>query len=80
MKIFPKLFIGFSASFLVVIALLVGFLQWNFKTEFLNYIQASEINQLSQFAGDLEDYYAEVQTWEFIRSNPRIANVLLNEK
>jgi len=80
MKIFPKLFIAFAASFLAVIALMVVTLDWSFEQGFLKYIHESEVRELELFASELEDYYGEVQTWEFIRANPRIADVLLNER
>jgi two-component system sensor histidine kinase BaeS len=80
MKIFPKLFIAFAASFLAVIALMVVTLDWSFEQGFLKYIHESEVKELELFASELEDYYGEVQTWEFIRVNPRIADVLLNER
>ena len=80
MKIFPKLFIAFAASFLAVIALMIVTVDWSFREGFLKYIQETQVEQLELFASELEDYYGEVQTWEFIRANPRIADVLLNER
>ena len=80
MKIFPKLFIAFAASFLAVIALMIVMVDWGFREGFLKYIQETQVKQLELFASELEDYYGEVQTWEFIRANPRIADVLLNER
>ncbi len=80
MKIFPKLFIAFAASFLAVIALMIATVDWSFREGFLKYIQETQVEQLELFASELEDYYGEVQTWEFIRANPRIADVLLNER
>ena len=55
-------------------------LDWSFEQGFLKYIHESEVKELELFASELEDYYGEVQTWEFIRVNPRIADVLLNER
>ena len=80
MKICPELFIAFAASFLAVIALMIVTVDWSFREGFLKYIQETQVEQLELFASELEDYYGEVQTWEFIRANPRIADVLLNER
>ena len=80
MKIFPKLFIAFATSFLAVIVLMIVMVDWGFREGFLKYIQETQVKQLELFASELEDYYGEVQTWEFIRANPRIADVLLNER
>jgi len=53
MKIFPKLFIGFSASFLVVIAFLVGFLQWNFNAMIIVEVQYSLFLHISLMIQDV---------------------------
>jgi Signal transduction histidine kinase len=34
---------------------------------------------LEVFASELEEYYAEVQTWDFLESNPRIAELILRQ-
>ena len=79
MKIFPKLFLSFSMSFLVVIALILFVVQWRFQQDLTRYINNIETNQLEIFASELEEYYAEVQTWDFLQSNPRIAELILRE-
>ncbi len=77
MKIFPKLFLSFSMSFLVVIGLILFVVQWRFQQDLTRYINNIETNQLEIFASELEEYYAEVQTWDFLQSNPRIAELIL---
>lgn len=79
MKIFPKLFLSFSMSFLVVISLILFVVQWRFQQDLTRYINNIETNQLEIFASELEEYYAEVQTWDFLQSNPRIAELILRE-
>ena len=79
MKIFPKLFLAFSMSFLVVIGLMLFVVQWRFEQDLTRYINNIETNQLEIFASELEEYYAEVQTWDFLESNPRIAELILRE-
>ena len=79
MKIFPKLFLASSMSFLVVIGLILFVIQWRFQQDLTRYINNIETNQLEIFASELEDYYAEVQTWDFLESNPRIAELILRE-
>ena len=79
MKIFPKLFLSFSMSFLVVIGLILFVVQWRFQQDLTRYINNIETNQLEIFASELEEYYAEVQTWDFLQSNPRIAELILRE-
>ena len=79
MKIFPKLFLASSMSFLVVIGLMLFVIQWRFEQDLTRYINNIETNQLEIFASELEEYYAEVQTWDFLESNPRIAELILRE-
>ena len=79
MKIFPKLFLASSMSFLVVIGLILFVIQWRFQQDLTRYINNIETNQLEIFASELEDYYAEIQTWDFLESNPRIAELILRE-
>ena len=79
MKIFPKLFLASSMSFLVVIGLMLFVIQWRFQQDLTRYINNIETNQLEIFASELEEYYAEVQTWDFLESNPRIAELILRE-
>jgi len=79
MKIFPKLFLASSMSFIVVIGLILFVIQWRFQQDLTRYINNIETNQLEIFASELEDYYAEVQTWDFLESNPRIAELILRE-
>ena len=79
MKIFPKLFLASSMSFLVVIGLMLFVIQWRFEQDLTRYINNIETNQLEIFASELEEYYAEVQTWDFLQSNPRIAELILRE-
>ena len=79
MKIFPKLFLASSMSFLVVIGLMLFVIQWRFEQDLTRYINNIENNQLEVFASELEEYYAEVQTWDFLESNPRIAELILRE-
>ena len=66
MKIFPKLFLASSMSFLVVIGLMLFVIQWRFEQDLTRYINNIENNQLEVFASELEEYYAEVQTWDFL--------------
>lgn len=79
MKIFPKLFLASSMSFLVVIGLMLFVIQWRFEQDLTRYINNIENNQLEVFASELEEYYAEVQTWDFLESNPRIAELILRQ-
>ena len=79
MKIFPKLFLASSMSFLVVIGLMLIVIQWRFEQDLTRYINNIETNQLEVFASELEEYYAEVQTWDFLESNPRIAELILRQ-
>ena len=79
MKIFPKIFLASSMSFLVVIGLMLLVIQWRFEQDLTRYINNIETNQLEIFASELEEYYAEVQTWDFLESNPRIAELILRE-
>jgi two-component system sensor histidine kinase BaeS len=80
MKIFPKLFITFSASFIVVIAMMIGFISWNISERFSGYVRQLEMETLEVYATVFEDYYGEVRTWRFIKSDPRIANIILNPR
>ena len=80
MKIFPKLFLASSMSFLVVIALVFIFIDQRFEEELFKYVNRIETAQLENFASEIEDYYAEVQTWDFLKENPRMADLILRQR
>ena len=80
MKIFPKLFLASSMSFLVVIALVFIFIDQRFEEDLVKYVNRIETVQLENFASEIEDYYAEVQTWDFLKENPRMADLILRQR
>ena len=80
MKIFPKLFLASSMSFLVVIALVFIFIDQRFSIDLVKYVNRIETAQLENFASEIEDYYAEVQTWDFLKENPRMADLILRQR
>ena len=80
MKIFPKLFLASSMSFLVVIALVFIFIDQRFEEDLFKYVTRIETAQLENFASEIEDYYAEVQTWDFLKENPRMADLILRQR
>ena len=80
MKIFPKLFLASSMSFLFVIALVFIFIDQRFEEDLVKYVNRIETAQLENFASEIEDYYAEIQTWDFLKENPRMADLILRQR
>ena len=80
MKIFPKLFLASSMSFLFVIALVFIFIDQRFEKDLVKYVNRIETAQLENFASEIEDYYAEIQTWDFLKENPRMADLILRQR
>ena len=67
-------------SFLVVIALVFIFIDQRFEEDLVKYVNRIETAQLENFASEIEDYYAEVQTWDFLKENPRMADLILRQR
>ena len=53
---------------------------YTFERDLFRFVTRIETAQLQTFASEIEDYYAEVQTWDFLRENPRMADLILRQR
>ena len=53
---------------------------YTFERDLFRFVNRIETAQLQTFASEIEDYYAEVQTWDFLRENPRMADLILRQR
>ena len=53
---------------------------YTFERDLFRFVTRIETAQLQTFASEIEDYYAEVQTWDFLREDPRMADLILRQR
>ena len=53
---------------------------YTFERDLFRFVTRIETAQLKTFASEIEYYYAEVQTWDFLRENPRMAELILSQR
>ena len=53
---------------------------YTFERDLFRFVTRIETAQLQTFASEIEDYFAEVQTWDFLRENPRMADLILRQR
>ena len=80
MKIFPKFFLSYWLSFCAVTLMIFAVGTYTFERDLFRFVTRIETAQLQTFASEIEDYYAEVQTWDFLRENPRMADLILRQR
>ncbi|MBR92944.1 MAG: hypothetical protein CMK58_02260 [Proteobacteria bacterium] len=80
MKIFPKFFLSYWLSFCAVTLMIFAVGTYTFERDLFRFVNRIETAQLQTFASEIEDYYAEVQTWDFLRENPRMADLILRQR
>jgi len=79
-KIFPKFFLSYWLSFCAVTLLIFAVGTYTFERDLFRFVTRIETAQLKTFASEIEYYYAEVQTWDFLRENPRMAELILSQR
>ena len=80
MKIFPKFFLSYWLSFCAVTLLIFAVGTYTFERDLFRFVTRIETAQLQTFASEIEYYYAEVQTWDFLKENPRMADLILRQR
>lgn len=80
MKIFPKFFLSYWLSFSAVMILVFAVGTYTFERDLFRFVTKLESAQLQTFASEIEDYYAEVRTWDFLKENPRMADLILRQR
>ena len=80
MKIFPKFFLSYWLSFCAVTLMIFAVGTYTFERDLFRFVTRIETAQLQTFASEIEDYFAEVQTWDFLRENPRMADLILRQR
>ena len=53
---------------------------YTFERDLFRFVTRIETAQLQTFASEIEYYYAEVQTWDFLKENPRMADLILRQR
>ena len=53
---------------------------YTFERDLFRFVTRIETAQLQTFASEIEYYYTEVQTWDFLRENPRMADLILRQR
>lgn len=80
MKIFPKFFLSYWLSFCAVTLMIFAVGTYTFERDLFRFVTRIETAQLQTFASEIEYYYAEVQTWDFLKENPRMADLILRQR
>ena len=80
MKIFPKFFLSYWLSFCAVTLMIFAVGTYTFERDLFRFVTRIETAQLQTFASEIEYYYTEVQTWDFLRENPRMADLILRQR
>ncbi len=80
MKIFPKFFLSYWLSFSAVTLMIFAVGTYTFERDLFRFVTRIETAQLQTFASEIEGYYAEVQTWDFLREDPRMADLILRQR
>jgi two-component system sensor histidine kinase BaeS len=68
-RIRHKLFATLLLTSATVAVGLFFFLQWSFDRGFLNYVKSQELEQLDRLASQLNAYYSQQGSWQFIAQN-----------
>jgi len=68
-KIKYKLFLSFSLTMLIVLAIIAFTLKWSFQTGFLDYINEAETEHLQTISIKLEQVYQLQNNWNVIKVN-----------
>jgi two-component system, OmpR family, sensor histidine kinase BaeS len=79
-KIFPKFFLSYWLSFCAVTLMIFAVGTYTFERDLFRFVTRIETAQLQTFASEIEYYYAEVQTWDFLKENPRMADLILRQR
>ena len=53
---------------------------YTFERDLFRFVTRIETAQLKTFASEIEYYFAEVQTWDFLKENPRMADLILKQR
>lgn len=69
MKLGNKLFIAFSATTIITVALLLLIWQWGLQRAFLGFIEQAESKPIEKIEHRLIDFYARHKSWQTLRYN-----------
>lgn len=65
-----RLFAAMLLATLSVVIFMTLVIQWSFDKGFLEYVNIEEQKEIGKLAKELEEYYAEQQTWQKLLENP----------
>jgi two-component system sensor histidine kinase BaeS len=74
-----RLFLSILAATCLAVVSMFFIMQWSIDRGFLQYLNTMEESRLKQIAGTLEQAYAENGSWDFLRENPRLFYVMVEQ-
>lgn len=77
LTLFSRLFLAVLTSVLIVVVIMLTFVNWRFRSGYMDYLHAEEYQQLEQLADSLAQHYRVSESWQALRQQPRIWHELL---
>ena len=74
-----KLFLSILAATSLSLLCMFIFMQWSINRGFLQYLNSLEQDRLEQLITRLEQVYAKNGSWDFLRKDPRLFYVMLDQ-
>jgi two-component system sensor histidine kinase BaeS len=74
-----RLFLAYSSVILIVVLAMMVAVNWSFQRGLGDYLHQVENERLDKIAATLASAYGEVGDWSFIRHNPRVWSILLDQ-
>jgi two-component system, OmpR family, sensor histidine kinase BaeS len=74
-----RLFLSILAATCLAVLSIFFIMQWSIDRGFLQYLNSFEQDRLEQLSGRLEEVYAENGSWDFLRENPRLFYVMVEQ-
>lgn len=77
LTLFPKLFLSLFSTSLVMVLVVSGMINFNFKTGFQSYLNQTEQEKLLTLSDELSQLYSATEGWQLLKDEPRVWNELL---
>ncbi len=74
-----RLFLSILAATCLALLCMFIIMQWSINRGFLQYLNALEQDRMEQLTGSLEQSYAEHGSWDFLRKNPMLFYVMVDQ-
>jgi two-component system sensor histidine kinase BaeS len=81
LNLLGKLFLALFVSMLVILALMMGSVQWSFRTGFADYLEQVRQQRLNKIALALAQAYGQHDdSWDFIYDDPEDWSALIGHR